>query len=165
MLELVQARIKTNVQICEYAAAWSVDETSKHLNSTAHELGELAAERTKKPDSADAIISYLNEHYCDRDLCLGMLSTQFALSEAYISRMIKLKTGYTYSEYVEIARMNRATELLKETELGVSEIAAKLGYETPNTFFKAFKRVYRVSPGAYREGVNAPPDEGSGRVE
>lgn len=165
VFELVRARLKTNIYICEYDVAWTVDETCDHLDSVAHKLGALAAERTKKPDSADIIINFLNEHYCDKDLCLSMLSTQFSLSEAYISRVIKLKTGYTYSEYVEIARMNRATELLKDTELGVSEIAAKLGYETPNTFFKAFKRVYRVSPGAYRDGINTPQDDKSGNVE
>lgn len=155
VFELVQARLKAEVRIHEYDATWTVDETCNHLDSIARELGSLALERKKKPDSADAIIAFLNEHYCDRDLCLSMLSTQFDLSEAYISRMIKLKTGYTYSEYVELARMNRATELLRSTELGASEIAAMLGYEAPNTFFKAFKRVYRVSPGAYRDGAGA----------
>ena len=104
-------------------------------------------------DGADAIIDFIGEHYCDSDMCLSLLSQKFKLSEAYISRMIKVRTGSTYTEYLELMRMRRAAELLKSTDKSINDVALALGYETPNTFYKAFKRVYHVSPGAYRTGL------------
>lgn len=153
VFELVLTRLKGNLDIAEYDAEWTVEATCDYMDGMAHELGRMAAQRAQKPDVADEIIEYVDMHYCDSDMCLSLLSTRFKLSEAYISRMIKLKTGSTYTEYVELKRMNRAAELLRGTSTSVNDIALRLGYETPNTFFKAFKRVYHMPPGVYREST------------
>lgn len=153
VFELVLARLKMEMELREYDSRSTVGETCDYLDGVAQQLGSLAREQARKPDGTDAIIEFLDAHYCDSDLCLSLLSTKFKLSEAYISRMIKLRTGSTYTEYVEQMRMARAAQLLGSSEKSVTDIALELGYETPNTFFKAFKRVYHVSPGAYRDSM------------
>ena len=73
-----------------------------------------------------------------------------------------MRTGSTYTEYLELMRMRRAAELLKSTDKSINYVALALGYETPNTFYKAFKRVYHVSPGVYRtgpQGESAPGEQ------
>ncbi len=46
--------------------------------------------------------------------------------------------------------MNRAKELLEETDLTLDEIAKQTGYSCAMSFYTAFKRIFRVTPGAYR---------------
>lgn len=150
--ELVMARLDAHIQIAEYDGAQSVYATCDYLDGIALQLGVIARAHARKVDGADAIIDFIGEHYCDSDMCLSLLSQKFKLSEAYISRMIKVRTGSTYTEYLELMRMRRAAELLRTTDKNVNDIALALGYETPNTFYKAFKRVYHVAPGAYRSG-------------
>lgn len=150
--ELVMARLEVRISIAEYDPAQSVYATCDYLDGIALEIGVIARAHARKVDGADAIIDFIGEHYCDSDMCLSLLSQKFKLSEAYISRMIKVRTGSTYTEYLELMRMRRAAELLKSTDKSINCVALALGYETPNTFYKAFKRVYHVSPGVYRTG-------------
>ena len=150
--ELVMARLEARISIAEYDPAQSVYATCDYLDGIALEIGVIARAHARKVDGADAIIDFIGEHYCDSDMCLSLLSQKFKLSEAYISRMIKVRTGSTYTEYLELMRMRRAAELLKSTDKSINCVALALGYETPNTFYKAFKRVYHVSPGVYRTG-------------
>lgn len=158
--ELVMARLDMHMNIAEYDPAQSVYATCDYLDGIAIKIGGMARAHARKVDGADAIIDFIGEHYCDSDMCLSLLSQKFKLSEAYISRMIKIRTGSTYTEYLELMRMRRAAELLKSTDKNVNDIALSLGYETPNTFYKAFKRVYHVAPGAYRSGqYNENDDE------
>lgn len=142
-----------DIEIKDYDSTQKVDAIFDYLYEMAHKICLKVREQPSKQDSADKIIDFMREHYCENAMCLSMLSEEFKLSEAYISRMIKLKTGRTYTEYLEQLRMNRAEMLLCKNDLSINDVALELGYETPNTFFKAFKRVYHVSPGTYRENM------------
>lgn len=53
-------------------------------------------------------------------------------------------------QYLTTWRMVKATELLRESRLGLKEVAAQVGYESEVSFSKAFKRWAGVAPSFYR---------------
>lgn len=96
------------------------------------------------------VIEYVNSNYMDYSLCLYTVASEFDLTEKYLSHFFKERTGENFSAYVEKVRMQKAIELLEDSELSITDIARQAGYNNNNTFYKAFKRIYGVSPSEYR---------------
>lgn len=101
-------------------------------------------------DWVDEMLTALRETSV-RELHLQQLAGRFNMSASHLSALVKRHLGETFSGYVTRRRMERATELLKCTQMQVSQIAAQVGYRDPLYFMKAFKKCYGVSPGQYRK--------------
>ena len=80
-----------------------------------------------------------------------MVAEQFHISEKYVFKLVKDETELPFGKYVENLRMQKAKELLIQTELSASEIAKMVGFHSITTFYKAFNRVFGVAPIAWRE--------------
>ncbi|WP_274653801.1 response regulator transcription factor [Paenibacillus humicola] len=99
---------------------------------------------------------FIEQHYM-YDLNLGMLAEKFSYNRSYFSELFKAKVGTSFIQYVTDVRMEKATRLLKETKLGLWDIAELTGFSNPSYFSSKFKRMYGVSPSEYR---NANSDKG-----
>ncbi len=97
------------------------------------------------------LIEYIEDNYSDPSMSLKTLSSEFSLSDKYISFFFKEKTGCNFSEYVENLRLNKAIELMRDTNLTINEIRERVGYTTSNTFYKAFRRKFGISPSVWIE--------------
>lgn len=151
MLESFYRSLHIPIKMREYDPEMSIAEMEDYLREAVLDVSARMAEQKEKIEPHDGIVDYVNAHFADVGMSLGLLSKEFDLSEAYISRIIKRCTGMNYTDYLEKLRMKKAEELLFTTQLSVGDISARLGYDNQNTFFKAFKRFYQISPGAYRE--------------
>ena len=100
----------------------------------------------------------MEENYSDPSLCLTKISDEFSISECYFSYLFKKTTGENFSSYLEHLRMGKAIELLKTTNIKISQIFAQLGYNNITSFRRAFKKNYGVSPNQVREGMNLSPE-------
>lgn len=78
------------------------------------------------------------------------LHRELALSYAHTYRKIKEATGLTPSVYIRIKRLERACFLLKNTDLNITEIADKVGFNTHNYFSKCFSIHFGCTPKAFR---------------
>jgi YesN/AraC family two-component response regulator len=97
------------------------------------------------------IMDYINETYKDSSLGLGMVAAQFNISEGYISTLFKDQANINFTEYVEGLRITRACDLLENTETTISDIATQVGYNSVQSFRRAFKRIHGVSPSELRK--------------
>lgn len=97
------------------------------------------------------IEKYIRDNYQDPSLGLNKISDEFQISESYFSHMFKEKTGVNFSTYLENIRMTEAARLIKETDISLNELYIAVGYNNSNTFRRAFKKVYGVTPSAMRE--------------
>ena len=72
----------------------------------------------------------------------------------HFQRMFHMLTGITVAEYVRKRKLTLAAQELASTKVKVVDIALKYGYDTPESFSKAFRRVHGISPSAARaQGV------------
>lgn len=79
---------------------------------------------------------------------------QLHLSANYFGDLIKKETGKSAQEYVQQKIMDTAKDMLANAEKSVSEIAYALGYQYPQYFSRAFKRIEGCTPNEYRAQVS-----------
>lgn len=97
------------------------------------------------------LVDYINQNFSSSQLSLKGTADDFSLTEAFLSQFFKVHMNLCFSDYVETIRMDKACELLKYGELNINDISEKLGYNSPHSFRRAFKRVKGVNPALYRE--------------
>lgn len=97
-----------------------------------------------------ALVLDLIESDLAEDLSLKVLANAAGLSEYHFLRMFKQSTGYTPHQYVINQRIERARELLKKSEMSITEIAYLLGFSTPAHFTHHFRRKTGFTPSDLR---------------
>ncbi|MDI9488337.1 MAG: AraC family transcriptional regulator, partial [Bacillota bacterium] len=95
------------------------------------------------------ITSYIKENY--RDISLKQLSKNFHFHEDYFNRLLKAKTGMTYTEYIQNIRIKEAEKLLLNTKLTIDEIAVRVGYQNKGYFYRIFVDKHKMTPAQYRK--------------
>lgn len=92
------------------------------------------------------LLSDLSQNHTAREL-----AERFQIGETSLKNYFRGVFGENLSVWLRKARMRRAAELLRETELRVAEIAAQVGYENQSKFAAVFARQFGCSPLEYRE--------------
>lgn len=97
------------------------------------------------------ILDYVNCHYGDSSMGLESVADEFGVSSNYLSRFFKQETGCSFIQYVTMIRMDRARELLVNSNKQIKEIVAEIGYIDVANFVRKFKGYEGVTPGQYRD--------------
>jgi two-component system response regulator YesN len=100
-----------------------------------------------------AVEQYITDNLKE-DINLKDTAAKFNLSPYYFSRTFKKVFGYNFSDYLNLIRINKAKELLKDDSLSIKEICYLVGYSDPNYFSKVFKKYEGVTPTEYREKLH-----------
>lgn len=97
------------------------------------------------------------ESHLEEDICAQDVAEQVHFSPYFLQRGFSLMTGYGIGEYIRNRRLYQAALDLRETEDKVIDVALRYGYETPESFTKAFFRFHGATPSQVRSGaaVNA----------
>lgn len=95
------------------------------------------------------IVRYIHDHHMD-DLSLDLLAEHFQLSSAYISRLLRNKTGKSFMEILANDRMEHAKKLLKSGRYKVNEVAETVGYQDLSYFIQTFKKRFGMTPNEYK---------------
>lgn len=106
-------------------------------------------------DSLDYI-----EGHLDQEIDLGRAAAIACMSKYHFQRIFSLLSGMPIGEYIRNRRLTKAARELASSRTKVIDIAARYGYETPESFSKAFKKAHGISPSEAREGtrpLNAYP--------
>lgn len=93
-------------------------------------------------------LDYIEQQY--RTATLTELCAKLNLPMHVLSKMIKKNTGFNFKELLQRKRLNKAVELMCETDLPVSDIIAAVGYENGSYFHRVFKERYHMTPRAFR---------------
>lgn len=114
-----------------------------------YEQSAITSNAGSKANNFDLkLLRYINDHYAK--VTLEYLAEQYHYSPQYISKRIKNATGLSFNKYLTARKMLVAADLLKFTTETIADISEKLGYLNPETFIRAFKRQYKVTPNNYR---------------
>ncbi len=93
-------------------------------------------------------LDYIEQQY--RTATLTELCDRLHLPMHMLSKMIKKSTGYNFKELLQRKRLNKAVELMCDTDLPVSDIISAVGYENNSYFHRVFKERYHMTPRAFR---------------
>lgn len=95
-------------------------------------------------------ILYLEQHYHE-SISIPQIADHVGISPIYLTKLFKLSTGKTLSEYLNFYRNQRSLELLVHTNNTINEISAKVGYSDVRSYIRFFKKFYQMTPGKYRQ--------------
>lgn len=95
-------------------------------------------------------VKYVVSNIKRPDLSVEELSSHLGMSRVHLYKKLKATTGKTPVEFIRLIRLKRGAQMLRESQLNVSEIAFQLGYNNPKYFSKYFKEEFGVLPSVYQ---------------
>ncbi|MEQ8294734.1 MAG: AraC family transcriptional regulator [Roseovarius sp.] len=112
------------------------------------ETGALDRRRLRR------VCDYIETHW-DSELSIADLASVACLSRYHFSRAFTAATGETPGRYIGRRRLEHAAELLRRTDISLTDIAALCCFSSQTAFAKAFRRRFQQTPGAFRRRVRA----------
>lgn len=110
------------------------------------------------PDKQLHLARRLLDQSYDAPLTIEDLSREVALSPFYLIRAFRHVYKQTPHQYLVGLRIARAKELLRNTDLSITEICVSVGYESLGSFSTLFRKVAGVSPSTYRTSSQPTPN-------
>ncbi len=111
------------------------------------------AQFTERSGGDDAlflqVIGYIAEHFHE-ELTLASVSQAFGYEPHYLCRCMKKAADVPFRQMVNSYRLDRARELLENTDMQIAEIAMECGFGSLRTFNRVFQQVQRIEPREYR---------------
>lgn len=88
---------------------------------------------------------------CSFHLQMDQIAAKCHYNPSYFSRLFKKYTGYTFTEYLNNARLERACELLSQTDMPIDDVISASGISDRSKFFKDFANKFGVTPKKFRK--------------
>ncbi len=129
----------------------SVQEALQGVPETYETLSAEVARRCGHRSLVELAQRYIDAHYDEPTLSLEEVASSARISPGYLSRLLKLETGFSFVEYLTRVRINRALEMMNDPAVKVYEVAEAVGYQSQHYFSRAFKRVFGRPPVEYRK--------------
>lgn len=104
----------------------------------------------KEPSLAIKVKIYIDKNY-NENISLKSIAEAVNANQYYLSHIFKEETGFSPMQYVTRRRIGEAQNLLINTQLSITEIAANVGYNNSNYFQNVFKKIVEYTPGSYRK--------------
>ena len=112
---------------------------------------QFARARTENElNPLDKSIHFMKENL-DKNLSLADLAHNANYSKSYYCRIFKNKTGWPPIAYYNHLKIQKACQLLDNTDLRINQIAYKLGFKDPYYFSRMFKKIMNLPPKYYRD--------------
>ncbi|NMA65379.1 MAG: AraC family transcriptional regulator [Clostridiaceae bacterium] len=93
------------------------------------------------------------DHNYEKDIKVIDIANYIGIDRSYLTNIFKKSMNISPQQYLINYRLEKACNLLKSTNLSISEISEKVGYPDPLSFSKIFKMYYDISPTKYRDHI------------
>ena len=108
--------------------------------------------RSKNLDAVNLSVKYINQNYTE-NISSGEIADAAHLSKGYFCHIFKNVMGRSVTKYINELRLAKAAELLKSTDMNITEAALCSGFSDPNYFARVFKREFGKTPREYRTAL------------
>ncbi len=122
-----------------------------YLYSLAVELLRLDEEREKARRSNKVntyikeAIQYVSDHY-EEEIKIADMAKESGLSESHFRRLFEETMSMKPVEYINLVRIDKACNLIQKQDLSMEDVCYRVGYQTPSTFNRNFKRLTGMTP-------------------
>jgi AraC-like DNA-binding protein len=130
--------------LCEMAAC-----TDYRLLSNAQMQG---TDDDHSLDQINAVVSRITEQL-DHPLSAGRIAAELGMTESRFSRFFRRATGNTFTDFVNRVRINRACQLLMESDRPITEICYDVGFNNVSNFNRRFLDIKGMTPREFRRDV------------
>lgn len=93
---------------------------------------------------------YIADNLSDQDLSLAKVASYLNMSQRHLSRLFSSGIRESFTDYVRRLRVQKAAELLAETELSIADIAERTGFGSVHYFSRIFRQLMNETPARYR---------------
>lgn len=100
-------------------------------------------------DYINLALSFIKKNY--DHICVADIVDYIGITRSWLYTLFKKRLNTSPQEYLISYRLEKSTQLLRDTEFSVTDIAAMIGYVDTLTFSKAFKKNFSVTPAQYRK--------------
>ncbi len=100
-------------------------------------------------DAVYRAVEYIEDNYSE-NITLKDTAANTNYSQSHFSYLFKAITGKTFGEYLSFVRINKAVEFIEKTDMSITEISLKSGFNTVSNFNKTFKALTGTTPREYR---------------
>ena len=97
------------------------------------------------------VTDYIKNNLTADDLSQGAMAEMAGISRDYFSRIFKNVTGMNYSKWLNTIRLEKATELLSQNDMSLTEVAMLSGFQSIASLNRVFHREKGMAPGEYRD--------------
>lgn len=97
--------------------------------------------------------SYIHLHYSE-DINRNEVAKSVYLTPEYLAKIFKKETGVSINNYINQYRVDQAKQLMKSSRAGISEIAARVGYNNASYFVTIFRKLTGLTPSDYRQALS-----------
>lgn len=153
-LVLIMAMQQQNASfhLRRYHPSATPEENIGMLLSAARSLCDITntGKRSHNGQLLERILSYIESHFSDSELCNAAIADHVGISEKYLCSFVKEQTGRTVSDLLQSKRVGYAHSLLVSSPKPINDIWQMAGFSSHNTFYKTIRRVYGLSPSELR---------------
>lgn len=119
-------------------------------------IDKLEAVFAKNPQTQhkeiETVKKYIYTHFGD-ELGVEQLADMVYLAPSYLSTVFKKETGQNLSKFIKQYRMEKAKDMLENTNMKIVNISEACGYQNVSYFCQSFRECYGVSPQKFRNGI------------
>ncbi|MBB6634467.1 helix-turn-helix domain-containing protein [Cohnella thailandensis] len=130
----------------------TLDELEKYLREFFAEIVQYLARNPSEAspvNHGERIIRYLEENYV-RDIVFEDMAKEIGISYSYMRKIVYDLTGKSLIDYTNMLRIEKAKQLLTESELTITQIASEVGYFNVQSFNRFFRKFEGMPPSSYK---------------
>lgn len=94
---------------------------------------------------------YVKKNYMDAGITIEGIAGELDLVSTYVSTLFKKEANISFSQYLSDYRIQKAKELLEQTDMKVKDVAVETGFGTYNNFTRVFKKKIGITPNEYKK--------------
>lgn len=131
---------------------FSLDELRQYYEQFFTNISEILKSKSiyASNDVIEKMQIYAKRNYY-KNLNVEFLSSLFYMNRSYCSHLFKEKTGINFVDFVNQIRIEKAKELLKNTDKKMYQVSKAVGYDNVKYFFRIFKKLEGITPEQYRK--------------
>ena len=97
--------------------------------------------------------SFIERHLDDPSFSVEKLCREVGVSHAQLHRKATALTGFSAHQLIRSIRLSKAKELIRGSEMNISEIAYETGFNDPAYFTRVFRKEFGITPSRYKKGI------------
>lgn len=149
--QITKSSILQLVQAFRIPGRMSEGEQSQQIHRLLCELLVMphTIQQQDDTDTVSQVIDYITQHLFE-DISVNDIASSISLSPSHLSRLFKMRTGFSPHEFITLRRIDAAKELLLTTKLSVKQIAFRVGYHSEANFITSFSGKTGLTPAVFR---------------